>query len=157
MADIGGAIGSAVGGLGSLFGGLATSHADEVQAQGYDTAATFAAQNAFLSGEAGGINELAAARQIQRAQGADIAGASGGGLKIGGSAAAIIRDATQQGSLQQGTIGLQTAINVTNFQEQEQALHGAAEAARAAASAAKSGGAFGAIGGVIGGLAKLFF
>lgn len=157
MADYAGAIGAGVSGLGSLLGGFATADADNAQAQGYDTAANYAQMNSLLAGESGGIQELQAARQIQRTEGTQIATAAGNGLKLGGSAASIVRDSTQTGALQEGVIGLQTSINVTNYEEQQQALHGAAQAAKAAAKSAETSGIMGGIGGVLGIAAKLFF
>lgn len=152
-----------VGGISSLFGagtslfsGMATAQADEAQAHAYDIAAQFAEQNAHLAGEAGGLKELAASRQQQTAQGKEVAAAAGNGLKIGGSALSIIRDASQQGSFERGVIGLQTSINVTNYMGQAAAAHAQAEASRQAAKSAETGGFLGAAGGIIGGIAKLF-
>jgi hypothetical protein len=140
----------------SLFSGFATAQADEAQAQAFDIAAQFAVVNEHLAGEAGGLKELQSARQQEQVQGKQMATAAGNGMKIGGSALSIVRDASQQGALDRGVLGLQTSINVTNYAGQAAAAQAQAAASRQAASAAQTGGILGAAGGIIGGIAKLF-
>ena len=147
--DLAGGVGGIVGGIGSLFGGFGKSDAFQAEAQGFATAAQFANENATLSGEVGGLQELAAARQIQHVEGSQVATAAGNGLHLSGSALSLIRDSASQGALAEGQIGLRTAIAVTNYQGQAAADLAQQQAAQAQASAAETGGIFGALGGAI--------
>jgi hypothetical protein len=151
-----GAIGGIVGGIGSLVTGSETASADEAEGEAFQTAAQFANLNAFYAGQVGGLQEMGLARKIQQTQGTQAATAAGNGLQIGGSALARMRDTVSQGALAEGQVGLQTTINVTQFQGQAEADLGMAQAAQAQAQAAQTGGIFGLFGGILGGIAKLF-
>lgn len=154
--DAFGGIGSVVGGIGSFIGGQQRADAFEAEAGGFDTAAMYALMNTSLVGEVGGLQELAASRKIQATQGTQQAIASANGLKISGSAYNLIRDATQQGYLTEGQIGLNTAIQTANYEAQSESYKGQAAAARAQAEAARTSGTFGLLGGILGGIGKLF-
>lgn len=154
--DLFGAAGSLVGGIGSFVAGNANADAFAAEAKGFDTASNYALFNAQLAGEIGGLQELAAARKIQSTQGTQQAVAAANGLKIGGSDLALIRDATQQGYLQEGLIGLNTAIQTTNYDAQAASYQGQKQAAQAAAQAAKANADSGLFGGILGAAGKLF-
>lgn len=153
--DISG-IGSIVGGIGSFIAGQDAAQADQAEAQGFGVAAQYAQENAFFAGEAGGLQELAAARRIQQTQGAQAATAATNGLSDSGSALALMRDTVSQGSLAESQIGLNTSIQEQNFYGQAASDLAMQQAAQAQASAASTGGTFGLFGGLLGGAAKIF-
>lgn len=153
--DISG-VGSIIGGIGSLVSSGESSAADQAEAAGFGVAAQYAENNAWFSGEVGGIQQLGAARKIQQTQGAQAATAAANGLANSGSALALMRDTVSQGALTESQIGLNTAIQQQNFYGQAASDLAQQQAAQAQASAASSSGIFGFLGGAIGGIAKLF-
>jgi hypothetical protein len=151
-----GALGSVVGGIGSFITAGDTAAAYQAEAQGFDLAANYAQTNASLSAEVGGLQALADARKFQAYEGREEAAAGASGLRISGSVSSVIRDSVRQGYLQQGMVGINTAIAVTNYEQAAAADKAQAQAARDNASAAQSSGTFGLLGGILGGVTKLF-
>lgn len=162
-------IGQAASGAFSSFGTAAsdlfaaqndqtTAAADTAAAGLFGQAATQAAQNAQISEASGKFQQVQTARQVSMVQGTAAATAAGGGLRLSGSVAAIMRSNAQQGAVANQLIGLQTGINVNSYMEQSEADKAeqtqALGAAAAAEAAAKSSG-IGAIFSGVGGLASL--
>ncbi len=153
-----GAVGGIGGAVNDIFAaqGAEETAAGETAAAGlFGESATLAAQNAQEAEGIGKFQQVQTARQVSLAQGSATAAAGAGGLRIGGSAGAIIRSNAQQGAVASQLVGMQTNINVNGYLEQEQADKAEQVQAEAAAAAAKSAAAGDKIGGFFSGAGGL--
>ena len=146
--DIFSGVGSVLSGQAAAKGYATTYAGEEVAAGQFGLAEGLALQNANESKAAGALTQVQLARQVSQVQGQETAIAAGNGLRLGGSAGAIIRSTASQGALASQLQQTQTNINVNGFltaaqadqAEQQQAYNQAA-----AAKQAESGAAFGEI------------
>lgn len=139
-------------GWGTAAGDLITAQGDTQAAALFGQAATIAGQSATEAQAVGKLQEVQTARQVMMTQGSVTAAAAAGGLRIGGSAAAIIRSNAYQGALAHSLIAENTQINVNSYMQQQIADQEQQESATSAASAAESGAGYAKIGGIIGGI-----
>lgn len=146
--------GAGIGAIGSLIGGEASSAGYSAEANLYGQAATLEEANIAYAKESTRLQTIAAQRRATKIIGAQQAAVGASGFQESGSSLALLRDSTAQAHLATGQIGLQGAINVTGYQEQEFAYKAQQAGAEAAAKAASTGGILGALGGIakIGGI-----
>lgn len=142
----------AIQGFGAAAGDLITASGDTQAAALFGQAATIAGQSATEAEAVGRLQEVQTARAVMQTQGQVMGAAAAGGLRIGGSAAAIIRSNATQGALAQQLVAENTQINVNSYMQQKLADTEQEESATAAAAAAKSAAGYAEIGGIIGGI-----
>jgi hypothetical protein len=148
-------IGGAVSDLFAAQNDKATAAAD-IQAAGlFGQAYTQAAQNAAIAENTGKFQQVQTARQVSLTQGTAAATASAGGLRLSGSAAAIIRSNAQQGAVASQEISMQTGINVNSYMEQAEADKAEQTQALAAAAAAQAAAKSSGIGAIFSGASGL--
>lgn len=137
MASLSGELGGIGQGVSDLFGAIGQFE----EAGAYNTAASYATQNAEISKESTAIQQTQLSRQLYQVQGAEQADVAGGGFKQSGSAIDVFRSNAQQGSLAHQLLGRQGIIN-------ENSYLAAAAQYKAMAQASNSAG----IGGILGGI-----
>lgn len=130
------------GGIGDIFGGVG----DLQEGKAYNTAATYAAQNAVIAQESERLQVAQAQRQIYNVLGQQTAGYGGGNIASSGSALAVRSASMRQGALQKAVIAEQGMINVQGWEEQSAQYKGMAAAAKASGTGSIFGGIIGAIG-----------
>ena len=125
-------------GIGNAVGDLFTVSGEEQAAGLYGQAATAAGVSATEEQAAGRLQQIQTSRQVNLIQGTAQANAAAGNLKIGGSAAAILRSNATQGALANQLTGEQTQINVDAYMQQQLADKIQQSNAEAAAKAEKA-------------------
>lgn len=137
----GGSISGTFNAIGGAVTDLYAAEGDRAEARNYDSAETFALQEAQFTESSTRIKEMQASRQIQQATGAIEAGTGGNGLAMSGSAQDVLRESAQQGALTQGAIQFQGAETEQGYREQATSYSIMADAARGAARGADIGAA----------------
>lgn len=156
-------IGAGVGAFGSAAGDLFASTGASKTAASYGEAAVSAEQEAGIAGYTGLVQKSMAARQLYKTNSTASADTGANGLRMGGSAAAIVRSNTAQGALTQGLIGAQSQVNVIGYEAQAQSDLAQQQQAENLAAASKSSSMFSNISGAIstvasvGEIAAMFF
>jgi hypothetical protein len=137
-------------------GDIMTAQGEEEAAGLFGQAATIAENSSIQAQFTGKLQQVQNARAVMMTQGTAMTAAAAGGLKIGGSAAAILRSNAGQGALANQLIGENTQINVNSFMqqniadtEQQQNALSQADAEKVAAAGAGIGGALDIIGGIV--------
>ena len=148
-------VGAGVGAFGAAAGDLFASKGASEAAASYGEAARAAQQEANIAGYTGLVQKSMAARQLYQTNSTASADTGANGLRMGGSAAAIVRSNTAQGALTQGLIGAQTQVNVIGYEAQAQSDLAQQQQAENLAASSKSSGLFSSIGGAISSIAGI--
>ena len=111
---------------------------DTAEAGAYGNVETIAQANARLAQAAGQVEQAQQGITIRQAQGAERAAQASNGFGAGGSAAALLRESTRQGQLEQSITGINSTLQAGGYQQQGAAAAAEAAAANTAANAATS-------------------
>ena len=146
---------SAISGIGGAVSDLFAGQGAAAEASSYGQGAAIAGQNAVTAAAGGALQQAQTTRQAYQVISTGEAQAAANGLTGGGSAASIARSSRLQAGLQNQVTGVNTALQVAGYQEQQTALLGEQQAAEAAGTGAGIGGALSGLG-AIASIASMF-
>ncbi|MGO9997507.1 MAG: hypothetical protein ACLPKW_07140 [Acetobacteraceae bacterium] len=151
-----GDIAGGIGDFGTAVGDIFASQGSTEAASSFGQAAQLEEQNAQIAKASGNIQLAQQQRAVYTSESGTRADVAGAGLKMGGSAAAVLRSSASQGALGGALISAQTQANVLGYQAQANAYEGQQSEEEALSKAQSAGGIMSAISGVVG-IAAAFF
>jgi hypothetical protein len=145
-----GSIGSVATDFGAAAGDLFSAAGSEAAAQDYSKAAGDAQKEAVYATYGGQLQLAQQQRTAYQTISAGQATGAANGMRMGGSAANIMRSSQAQAALAGQTITANAGIQAEGYQEQAEGLEAENQSASATARSDEAGAAGNAIGGVIG-------
>ena len=143
-------LGSGVSNIAAGIGSLMSVGGYNASAGTYYEAAHVAGQDITETAAATALQEVQTQRALYASVGSAQAAAAANGLQLSGSSAALVQSSFMQGALAKQQVAEKGQIQMTAYEQQQQADYGAASAASAQAKAAGAAGIGSIVGGIIG-------